>query len=472
MDALIKNTLDMKRVFSYLERASILAFDFETTGLDFISDEIVGLSLATDNGLNVYLPFKHDGITTLNPDIIFPMLKPYFEKDGLMLLAHNMKFDIQFLWNQNIDIGSKLDKGQAADTLVMSALTDENREYHNLKYLGRTILKIDMTEFKDLTQYKKLKFYQVPIEQAVSYALKDTTVPLALYKIFIQQLEKERLLDYLFKIEMPFLKVLALMERRGVYVDHELLDLYEERINTEVTDLHHRILVLAGREFNLNSGDQLGEVLFSKDNGFGAPIQGMTAGGKKPKKDGSFAPPKPTTDADAIEALSKIPNAPWTDFCLTLLRYKALAKIKSTYIMGIRKLLRADGKLHCSFNQTGTVTGRLSSSDPNLQNQPARETWVDIYFPGDSCADIELYSVELRKKSAKPLIIPDNFEEFKSWFPHHKVEKYEYVEGGNNSGYEKYIREKHPRYKSPFYVVKMKIRDFYYNPYGVLVVSD
>jgi DNA polymerase-1 len=234
---------DLIKIWAYFNTAKIICLDFETTGLDFISDDVVGISFATDNGLNCYVPFIHDGIPTINIDSFMKQAKPYLEKDGVLILAHNIKFDIQFLWNYGIDIGWKFDKQLVADTQVMSFYLDENRENHKLKYLGRSILKLDMTDFSDLTQFKKLTFNKVPIDDALEYALKDASTPLALYNIFLPQLEKEKIADAFWYMEMPFTKVLAMMERRGVYIDTELMDIYEERIDRELSELHKKLLV-------------------------------------------------------------------------------------------------------------------------------------------------------------------------------------------------------------------------------------
>lgn len=434
--------------------AKIIAFDFETTGLDFLTDEILGLALATDTGLSCYIPFKHTGVECLKEEDIVEVVTPHFERDGVMLLAHNLKFDIQFLWNLGIDVGWKCDKKQATDTQVMSYLLNENRESHSLKFLAVEVLKINMTKYDTLT--KNQRFVDLDIEIASKYARLDAHSTLSLYHIFIDQIEKERLQDVLYEVEMPFLKVLALIERRGVHIDKKLAKMYSERINSELGELHKTLLKHAGRELNLNSGDQLAKLLYSPEleGGFGAPIFGWTKGGKKPKKDGTVAPPKPKTDAECIDRLAKIKNKPWTEFCEVLLRYKELAKIKSTYIDGLLELLRIDGKLHASFNQTVAVTGRLSCSAPNLQNQPTDPTWVDKFKPGQVIPVEQAYSLVAMDKGLEEVVIPNTLEEMKRLYPEHEVNLVE-KEG-----------------KEPYFEVVHKIRDLYYNPHGILIVAD
>lgn len=451
------DTLKLNETYNKLETASIISFDFETTGLDFISDYVVGISLATDNDLCVYIPTHHDGIKTVDEDLLFLNLKKYFEADGKLIIAHNLKFDIQFLWNNGIDIGWKLDKGLAADTMILSWLLDENRECHKLKYLARTLLHYEMVDFSDLTRGKT--FSNINPDDAVRYALLDAYAPLQLYYLFMPQIKEQKLEGLFWKLEMRYLKVLSKMERRGVYIDVELLDRYQKRIEDDLQQLEQQIYLEAGRPFNIKSGDQLGAILFAplEKGGFGAPIQGWTKGGKKPRKDGTLAPKKPTTDADAIRTVGKIEGAPWTSFCKALLRYKALSKISSTYIIGLKALIRADGKIHCSFNQDGTVTGRISSSDPNLQNQPAGPTWVDRYTIGEAYTKDQLFSSVYTQDL--PFVIPDDLIKMKELFYQHKVKKVD-------------KDAKDVPLAQPYFEVQRKIRDIYYNPYGVILVAD
>lgn len=437
------------QTLSLLQQASIISFDFETTGLDFLIDDIVGISLATDNDVCVYIPFLHNGIKTFDQVAVMANLKEIFERDDVILIAHNIKFDIQFLWNYNIDISHKFKNYTVVDTMLMSWLLNENRDNHKLKFLARDILKVDTITFEDLT--KGQKFHTIDINSAVKYAMLDAKAPLMLYKIFKAQMEKEKLMDVFWRVEMRYARVLAKMERRGVDIDIELLNRYEERIDGELGELMTKLFLLAGREFNINSGDQLAEVLFSKLRGFGAPIIAMTDGGKKPRKDGTFAPRKPKTDADVIDTLVLATGQPWVPFCETLKRYKELKKIDSTYIKGLRNLIRSDGKLHCSFNHTGTVTGRISASEPNLQNQPANPTWVDKYYVGKSYSVKELWLGN--DITIDDLTIPEDIKLMQKLFRCH------YVKSGEDD-------------TGRYFEVQRKIRDIYYNPNGSLVVSD
>ena len=450
---------DKEKFIDFAERikqGNLLAFDFETTGLDFISDRAVGLALASDINEAYYIPFEHGDLDCLDKDFVFEVLRPIFQKDTIILIAHNFKFDIQFLWQEGIDVGWKLDNKLAACTQVLSWVLNENRSFHNLKYLARTVLQMDMTSFSDLTLGGK--FYEVPIDEAAQYGVNDVLAPLHLFRLWEPQLAKEKLDNLFWKLEMPYLKVLAKMEHRGVDIDETLLSLYSKRIEVDLYELQRKLLVLAGRELNINSGDQLGKLLFSPPpEGFGAPIQGMTKGGTKPRKDGTFASPKPKTDSGVIKTLASMPDKPWTTFCKELLRYKELAKIKSTYIDGIFNLIRADGKLHCSFNQTGTVTGRISSSDPNLQNQPAGPTWVDKYYVGKTYGAEDLW---LTDPPALEITIPGSIDECKKIFHCHNV--LDRDQHGN------LLQDENGRYIE----VQRKIRDIYYNPNGVLLVSD
>lgn len=438
-------------VCNLLKSATIISFDFETDGLDFLTAKIAGIGLATDNGLSCYIPFEHPGVSTLHEDDIVYTLKKHFESDRTLLIGHNLKFDVQFLWNLGIDIGWKFDKHLMADTMIMAWLLNENRISFKLDGLLQDYFHIKPVEFNDLVEKGKVSIFDVDINALGSYCIKDVVGCLKLYELFKPQLEAERLTDVFWRVEMRMVKVLALMERRGVYIDIDLLEDYHKRIKRDLEELKKEILQLAGREFNMNSGDQLGKILFSKPpEGFGAPIQGYTPGGKKPRKDGTLAPPKPKTDANTIRALA-IGNQPWSEFCNALLRYKDLAKIESTYLRGILELIRADGKLHGSFNQTGTVTGRLSASKPNLQNQKRDASWLDKYYPGETYKIEELYSCSL--KGVTEIIMPDSLEEVQRIFSSHLVEEKE---------------ENDKRY----FLVHRKIRDMYYNPHGCIIAVD
>mgnify|MGYP001468169376 CR=1 FL=1 len=345
--SVVTTRAQMDKVCDMLESAKIMSFDFETGGLDFLTDKIAGLGIATDNGLRCYIPFEHSKIDTLCESDIVYALKGYFESEKILLIGHNLKFDVQFLWNLGIDVGRKFDNKLMADTVIMAWLLDENRISFKLDRLLRDYFHVNTTEFDQLVEDGKVSVFDVDINAISEYCIKDAVGCLKLYEIFKTQLETQRLADVFWRVEMRMVKVLALMERRGVYIDINLLGDYHKRIKKDLEGLRKEILQLAGKEFNMNSGDQLGKILFSKPpEGFGAPIQGYTPGGKKPRKDGTLAPPKPKTDANTIRALT-IGNQPWSEFCNTLLRYKDLAKIESTYIRGLLELVRAEiGRAH------------------------------------------------------------------------------------------------------------------------------
>lgn len=461
---------EFDKVVQKLQGCSLLAFDFETTGLNVIEDIPVGLGIASDTGVNEYLVFRHYGGSETLPDycldekVVMEKLKPFFLDEDILIIAKNFPYDIQFLWKDyNIDIGWKFDIGLAADVQVMSWLDNENRKNHRLDHLCKTILKINMKDlYKDILDGGNIHIYNAELKDLVEYGKLDALTTLELYKYFLSRLEKQKLLDVFWKVEMPYAKVLAKKKRRGIDINLELLELYSYRANRDLEKLRTELIGMIGYEINFNSGQQLGRLLFTDPpDGLGAPVIGYTEGGKKPKKDGSLAPPQPKTDKETLKVLATHDNKPYSELIKKLQRYKVLRHTNSNFIEAIKELIYSDGRVRTNFQHTGTVTGRLSSSGPNLQNQPKDETWLDKYYVNQTYETHDLYSIVLNSEGVNSYTIPESKDELFKVFPYHLVEDKDPDTG------EEYKDE-----DGRYFLVYRKIRDLYYNRDGVLLVAD
>jgi len=448
-------------IIDQLKGSTLLSFDFETTGLDISKDVPVGIGIASDTGVNVYLTFRHDWEPCYCEEEVMGKLKQFFDDENLILIAHNLVFDIQFLWKDyNIDISWRFDEHKVADTQLMSWLDNENRKNHKLEHLTKTILKVNMSNLDDILAGKPIT--QADMEELSAYGKLDALATLELYKYFHNRLEKQKLSEVFWKVEMPYCRVLARMKKRGIDVNMELLDIYKERIDRDINELQNQLFELAGKEINFNSGKQLGELLFSKPpEGLGAPIIGYTAGGKKPKKDGSLAPPKPKTDKETFKILEKHEGTSYQDFVRTYQKFKKLSHTRSNFIDALRVLINSDGKIRTGFLQFGTVTGRLSSTGPNLQNQPRDATWIDKYYIGQTYPIEELYTTTLKTADILEYKIPDSKEELEKVFPYHIVEEKDPD-----------TKEIYEDEEGKYFLVYRKIRDLYYNKHGKLIVAD
>ncbi len=437
-------TLDeLKETAKRMDDNEIHSLDFETTGLDITKDEVVGLSIALPDGFNKYIPFIHEGLKCLSGLKIMEIIqRPIVESDSI-IIAHNWKFDIQFFWNFGVKPDWKFKDRKAFCTQIAHYLLNENTYRHKLKAIAPKILGVEMKEFGEVA--KEGRFYKADLGEALDYALKDTRVLIPLYNKFLPQLKKEKLDDVFWKMEMPYCRVLAKKERRGIDVDKKLLEDYKWRMKKELPVLESEIHEEAGCKVNPRSPQQLVEVLFSK-NGFEAPVQQKTDTGN------------PSTNKESLKQLENI-NGPWVEFVKALRKYKKIQKVNSTYVEGQYDLIKESGKVHTNFNQTVTVTGRLSSSNPNLQNQPANPIWEDKYYIGRRYDSKNLFSADTGDK--KSVIIPDDIKGIRELFPKHNLKENE-KEGGY----------KFEDDKGKYIIVKIHLRDIYFNPNGILIVVD
>ncbi len=347
-----QDTLD--RWLTDLRQAQLFAFDTETTSLDYMEAEVVGLSFALAPGRAAYLPVAHDYLEAprqLDRDSVFAQLRPLLEDASLAKLGHNLKYDMSVLANHGIALN-----GVRHDTMLESYVLDSTGSRHNLDALCEKYLGYHTIHFEDVAGKgaKQLTFNQVPLEQAAPYAAEDADVSLRLHECLWPRLEAEPRLENLYEtIEMPLVGVLSRMERNGVHVDVEVLARQGRELSERLREIEQQAWREAGAEFNLGSTKQLQEILFDQ---LKLPVIRKTPKGQ------------PSTAEDVLQELAN-------DYPLPriILEHRSLSKLKSTYIDKLPKQVNPrTGRIHTSYHQAVTATGRLSSSDPNLQNIPVR----------------------------------------------------------------------------------------------------
>lgn len=333
--------------------AELTAFDTETTSLDPMAARLVGMSFSTDAGEAAYLPLAHRGADVpeqLPLAEVLDKLKPWLESDQHAKLGQNLKYDAHVLANHGITL-----RGIAHDTLLESYVLESDKP-HDMDSLAKRHLGLTTLPYTEVCGKgaKQIGFDEVAIDRATEYAAEDADVTLRLHEHLWPQLEATPQLAALYRdIELPVLSVLQQMERTGVLIDPFLLSQHSEELGRRLHELEREAHDLAGQPFNLGSPKQLGEILFGK---LGLPVVKKTATGQ------------PSTDEEVLEKLAE-------DYPLPklLLEHRSLSKLKSTYADKLPRMVNPKtGRVHTSFSQATAVTGRLSSSEPNLQNIPIR----------------------------------------------------------------------------------------------------
>ena len=339
---------------SRLGAAEAFCFDLETNSLNYMVAEIVGIGLALEPGEAAYIPVAHDYIDVpdqLDRDQVLAMLKPLWEDPARGKIGQNLKYDISVLANYDISV-----RGPLTDTMLESYVLNSTATRHDmdslaLKYLGQKTVSFEEIAGKGA---KQLTFNQIDFDQAVPYACEDADVTLRLHCELRPRIEAEgRLAEVLDNLERPLIPVLSRMERTGVALDPDRLHRQSQELAERIRELEIRAFDLAGREFNLGSPKQLGEILFEEQK---IPVIKKTPKGA------------PSTAEAVLEELA-------LDYPLpkVIMEHRGLSKLKSTYTDKLPRLVnKATGRLHTSYHQAVTATGRLSSSDPNLQNIPIR----------------------------------------------------------------------------------------------------
>ena len=338
-----------------LEAAELFALDTETTSLEAIDAEVVGVSLAVEPGEAAYVPVAHryaGAPAQLDRDTVLERLRPLLEDPERAKLGQNLKYDLNVLANHGITLA-----GVRHDTMLESYVLDATATRHDMDSLARKYLGVSPTPFSAVagTGRKQLTFDQVALEQATPYAAEDADITLQLHRTLWPRLEalpgQRRVYE---TIDMPLVPVLARMERAGVRIDPDVLAAQSRDMAGRLAELEERAQRAAGGPFNLNSPKQLQEILFER---LGLPSIRTTPGGQ------------PSTAEDVLEALA----ADDYELPALILEYRGLAKLKSTYTDALpARINPRTGRVHTSYHQAVTATGRLSSSEPNLQNIPIR----------------------------------------------------------------------------------------------------
>ncbi|MGU5537050.1 DNA polymerase I [Aeromonas caviae] len=337
-----------------LQAAPLFSFDTETTSLDYMEARVVGVSFAIEPGKAAYVPFGHDYLgapVQLTEAVVLGKLKPLLEDPARLKVGQNLKYDRNVLLNHGIEL-----QGIAYDTMLESYVLNSTASRHDMDSLARRYLNAETISFEEIAGkgVKQLTFNQIELEQAAPYAAEDADITLRLHQTLWGKLSAEPGLAKVFsEIELPLLPVLARMERLGTTIEPKLLHQQSQEIEVRLAELEKQAHELAGQEFNLSSPKQLGEILFTK---LGLPIIKKTPKGA------------PSTAEEVLAELAETYDLP----CL-LMEHRGLAKLKSTYTDKLPLMIKPQtGRVHTSYHQAVAATGRLSSTDPNLQNIPVR----------------------------------------------------------------------------------------------------
>ena len=344
---------DLNRWVEKLKQAKLFALDTETDNLDYMAANLVGISFALENGEAAYLPLQLDYLgapKTLEKTTALTLLKPVLENPAIQKVGQNFKYDLTIFARNGIDV-----QGVAFDTMLESYVLNSTGR-HNMDELAKRYLGHQTITFEEIAGKGKnqLTFNQIPLEKAAEYAAEDADVTMKLQQVLWEKLSKEPTFEKLFKeMELPLLGVLSRMERRGVLIDSDALFLQSNEIANRLSELEEQAYVLAGQPFNLASTKQLQEILFDK---LGLPVIQKTPKGA------------PSTNEEVLEELAFSHELP-----KVLVEHRGLSKLKSTYTDKLPQMVNPQtGRVHTSYHQAVTATGRLSSSDPNLQNIPIR----------------------------------------------------------------------------------------------------
>ena len=347
-----KNELD--ELIEVMKKAPYISFDTETTSLDYMNAELVGVSIALKPNEAFYIPINHnyEGVEKqLEEHFVLEAIKPFLESDEIPKIGHNLKYDRHILQNLGIDL-----KGKLLDTMLFSYVNNSTITRHNLDAVSKRYLNINPTSYEDVAGKgaKQIPFSEVSIEVASEYASEDADISLKLYEHIEPLVQKETKLAKLYsEIEGPLIYTLGDIERNGVLIDSEKLNEQSKELEAKILKLEQKVQKSAGEDFNLGSPKQLQEILYEK---LGLPVIKKTPKGQ------------PSTAESVLQELSM-------DFPIVqdILSYRAISKLKSTYTDKLPKMVNSNtGRVHTSYHQAVTATGRLSSSDPNLQNIPIR----------------------------------------------------------------------------------------------------
>ncbi len=347
---LIRNDKELDEWIKEAEEYGEIAIDTETSSLDPHQAKLIGISLSTKIGKACYIPIDHNNGSCLNKTNVIRKLKPILEDKSIKKIGQNIKFDFIILYKQGIQMNSM------EDTMLMSYVLDAGKNRHNMDTLSEIHLNHKTIAFKDLvgSGKKQINFNEVEIEKAMEYAAEDADITFRLYKIFIENLKNEKLTNIYEIFEKPLIKILAFMEIYGVKVDNNFLKNLSEKFEKKIIELEKKIFKISKKEFKIGSTKQLGEIMYNE----------LKISSLKKTKKGSFA-----TNANVLEDLAykglELPKL--------VLDWRQASKLKNTYSDSLPEYINPQTKrVHTSFLLAATTTGRLASSDPNLQNIPIK----------------------------------------------------------------------------------------------------
>jgi DNA polymerase-1 len=396
---LINDEKILKEWIAAAYESGLLAFDTETTSLTPAKAELVGISLAYKAGKAAYIPLGHtqemdllgeskSTIAQLPKKKVIELLKPLLEDDSVLKVAHNAKYDWQMFAKEGVDI-TPID-----DTMLISYVLDGTAHPHGMDFLSQQLLSHKPISYEEVAGKGKnqVTFDKVPIEKALAYAAEDADVTLRLHKVLKPRLAREKMVSVYEDIERPLISVIGRMELDGIRVDPQILKSMSNDFGKKLMELETEIHKLAGTQFNISSPKQVGEILF-KNMGL--------QGGKKTSK-GDYS-----TSVDVLEKLADSTEGGGHEIVKKILEHRQLSKLKSTYTDALQEELNPKtGRVHTSFSMAHTNTGRLASSDPNLQNIPIRteegRKIREAFVPaeGHVLLSVDYSQVELRLAAA------------------------------------------------------------------------
>jgi len=392
---LITNVKEIDEWINEAEEAGELAIDTETSSLDAHQADLVGISLSTKIGKACYIPIGHKFKGCLKKEAVIKKLKPLLEDKSVKKIGQNIKFDFIILFKQGIKMNSM------EDTMLMSYVLDAGKNRHNMDTLSEIHLQHKTISFKEIvgTGKKEINFSDVELDKAMEYAAEDADITYRLYKIFSKNLKLEKLTNIYEIFEKPLIKILAFMEIEGIKIDNKFLKVLSEKFEKKINRLEKEVFKISKKEFNIGSPKQLGEIIYND----------LKIAVLKKTRKGSFA-----TNAGVLEDLAfkghKFPQL--------ILDWRQVSKLKNTYADALPEHINLTTKrVHTSFLLAATTTGRLASSDPNLQNIPIKsEDGKDIRKAFIAEKDFTLISADYNQIEMRILADLADVKELKKAF--------------------------------------------------------
>ena len=348
--SLIINEEEIDELITHAHEIGEIAIDTETSSLNLNEADLVGISLCSKIGRAFYIPIGHKTGKCLKKDLVIKKLKPILEDRSVKKIGQNIKFDFIILFKNGITMNAM------EDTMLMSYVLDAGKNRHNMDTLSEIHLNHKTISFKEIVGIgkKQINFSEVELDKAMEYAAEDVDITYRLYKIFSKNLKIQKLMNIYEVFEKPLIEILAYMEIKGIKVDSKFLLILSKKFEKKINDLEGKIFKLSKEKFNIASPKQLGEIIYNK----------LKIANLKKTKKGSFA-----TSASVLEDLAFKGH----EFPKLILEWRQVSKLKNTYSDSLREHIDTNTKrVHTSFLLAATTTGRLASSDPNLQNIPIK----------------------------------------------------------------------------------------------------